>query len=782
MGAADESVAKRPRTHRAPLILGVFMLILIIPMSSADPPTAEIPTGPGSSWFLPETNNLFLNSETGLNRTFPMATGQPAGVRFSRTDSTISPQIVTSSSDPLVNGLSYEGNLTVRLYSALESESDGCRFVNQLPAPADALTSFLVTINAGGVEVGSGETNREVLEYDWRTPAEFLFTLENIEFSLGDGDTIDLEINVRHNCPQAAYLYWNAYAAPSGIVLDGDIYSPELDAQVDFNRVARLELTPLSPWGPEDYLRTRIELVGPHRNWQDAVHRNYEEETHLDHFETPHGSRIGEGNRTIWTWTANGSLGDGIHMVDACIVLRDQDQNEDCHMVGVTRFMAPEVPAPLLSKMFILLFLPLSLLAWLASSLRIGLLPWPGYVVLGLMVMALAGPAMQLPDIENGGVRDETAVPPFSVLQHGGGEGSLSSLMEGNDVLVLGIFEVDSPAAEIQRRDFLNASSVVGEKVAFAQLATGDSVISVDLDRYAALVNGTWPLLMDEPNAGVASLLPSGAADAVVVIDKAGFVSSWATGSMDHNRIVNEVEAASSGSRKTPFDLVSNILFGGLALIPLALLALPREKESAPDAVLVPGAGILGTAAGAALGFGFIALPTILMALILRGGFWVYIETLLAAWMFWHALSMLRKGHIPEVRIGVRRIYNKLPQGFRDWRDEGVFEDDVLLGLWLGWMAFLLDPLLLVQGVASRMMIGVGGIASGFGMLIGFLVMAGICVVIIRGVATIGGPFSRIGGMFSQGARPRLWGAAVLVLAIWNIAVIVAGPLLSRLL
>ena len=761
--------------------MGLILLLLILPSSLGEPPTNEIPAGEGTSWFMPETHHLFLNSTASMGRTYPLGTGEPDGVRFDRTESTVAPRIVTAESLPVIDGTQFSGNVTIRLFAALESDNFGCRVTNPVPnSPIDAMTSFTVRMTAGGAEIGVEETNREVMEFDWQQPHEFTVEFPDVEFMLGPGDVIGLEIDVHHNCLQAGYLFWNAYDAASGIVLEGDLFEPELSARVDLNRVARVELTPISPWGPDDYLATRIELVGPHPDWIDAVHGNHEEAIHLDHFEEPHGTRIGEGNRTVWTWTANGTVGSGIHVVDACIVLRDQDPNEDCHVIGVDRFMSPPEPSPLLPDFYLAILLPVALLAWLGASLRIGLLPWPGYLVLAMMAICSIAPAMALPDIAVGSVRDEAAAPPFTLLAHGGGDVSLSDLMQDNDVLVLGIFEVDSPAAEIQRRDFINASATAGDAVAFAQMATGDEVAAVDLDRYADLVNGSWPLLMDEAGGGVASQLPTGAADSVVVIDKGGFVSVWAAGSMDHNRIVNEAKAAASGSGRTPVDLLSTILFGSFAILPLALLALPREKGTAPDAVLLPGAGLLGTAGAAALGFAMIALPMVACALVLRGSGWVYVEVVLAGWLVWHAFSTMRGGSVPELRWVVSEVHGKLPKGFREWRSLDAFEEDAALGLWLAWLTFLIDPLMLAQGVSARAMTGIPNAFTALAMLAGFLLMSGISILLVRGLAAIAGPFSRIGGMFSQGARPRLWGTLLLVMGVWYFAAIIAGPLYGR--
>ena len=47
--------------------------------------------------------------------------------------------------------------------------------------------------------------------------------------------------------------------------------------------------------------------------------------------------------------------------------------------------------------------------------------------------------------------------PAFNLLTHEGDSIRLNNLLSGNDALVLGVFEVDSPNADQQRKDFLDA-------------------------------------------------------------------------------------------------------------------------------------------------------------------------------------------------------------------------------------------------------------------------------------------------------------------------------------
>ena len=111
------------------------------------------------------------------------------------------------------------------------------------------------------------------------------------------------------------------YDAGSRIILDGDILDPSLEVKIDSNRMARVQFTPLSPWGESDFDWQVMEIVGP-MDWDEMVHGNGDEDQRLDHFETPHTTMVGEANRyckgmvggqaslleSIWSMGASSSL------------------------------------------------------------------------------------------------------------------------------------------------------------------------------------------------------------------------------------------------------------------------------------------------------------------------------------------------------------------------------------------------------------------------------------------------------------------------------------------
>ena len=168
-------------------------------------------------------------------------------------------------------------------------------------------------------------------------------------------------------------------------------------------------------------------------------------------------------------------------------------------------------------------------------------------------------PATSLPEIDIGEVRDESAAPAFNLLSHSGTSYSINDLLQGNDALVLGVFETDSPNAEQQRKSFLNSIETT-ESIAFAQLATGEDVRAIDIDEHASKVNGSWPILLDQKGAGIASQFPSGASDSILIIDKAGFVSEWVSGSVGSDSIIEMVESAGTGSGRSAIDLFMGCL------------------------------------------------------------------------------------------------------------------------------------------------------------------------------------------------------------------------------
>ena len=773
------------RTARAGILIALATLLTVtstsLMVNAQDVMEAE---GPGIEWTLPDTHMLYLKGteeQPFLDRNWTTNTGQPLGrAEFTKTSSALNPNLIDIQSAPLAESFRFEGNITVRLFASLDSTNDGCRLTNVLPGSAGAETSFSVTLSLGSsVVIENAQTNSLPMEESYLSAHEFTVQALDVNVSLASGDPISLQVDVQHDCLQQGVLWWGTYDATSGIIFDGNVIEPKLEYSIDSNRMARVEFTPISPWGPGDFDGQVLEIVGP-LDWDEMVHGFGKEDQRLEHFETPHGTRTGEGNRTILTWSSEKPLMPGRYMIDACFTVTDQNPGELCDAIGVLRFEIPQDPKPMLSSMWAAVVVPLGIIAWIGVSMREAMLPIQTYAILLLLAIAALGPAMHLPDIDSNAPREEGAAPSFALLSHDGELVKLPELLKGSDAVVVGLFRTGSPNAIRQFDDFRGTEIISESDIAFIQIATGEGVQSVDLDTYSLTLNESWPLLMDEADAAVGKAFPSGATDAVIIIDSAGFVTDWQPGTMSALEIDEAVSSASRGSGNNPLSLFSVII--GTALLPLAVLAMPRDRElELPEESLFPGAGALMTAAGAAAGFGLWALPVALMAAFGLGAFWIWVELLLAVVLVYHGMSVLLHGKIAEAERLITVTYSRLPDGFRAWRDRASFAEDVYLGLWLAWLLWLRTPVLIPQGVGAVARSDILGILLSVLAMLGFLVAAGIVVNIARFVALLPGNLSRVFGWLSVGIRPRAWGLASAILGTWVVLALLVGPVMGSL-
>ena len=773
----------RANGSRTGVLLALAMLLVMTSASSmANAQDYDETEGPGIDWTLPDSHMLYLKGteeQPFLDRNWTTNTGQPLGkAEFTKTSSALNPNLIDIQSAPLTESFRFEGNITVRLFASLDSTNDGCRLTNVLPGAAGAETSFEVTLSLGSTLVlDNAQTNSLAMEESYLSAHEFTVEALDVNVSLSPGDLVSLQVDVQHDCLQQGILWWGTYDAISGIIFEGDVIDPQLDYSIDSNRMVRVEFTPISPWGAEDFEGQVLEIVGP-LDWDEMVHGFGKEDQRLEHFEIPHGTRTGEANRTIFTWSSEKPLGPGRYMIDACFTVTDQDPGELCDTVGVLRFEVLEDPKPMLASMWAAIVVPLGIIAWIGASMREAMLPIQTYAILLLLAITALGPAMHLPDIDSNAPREEGAAPSFALLSHDGELVKLSDLLPGHDAVVVGLFRTGSPNAVRQFDDLRGAQIISDSEIAFIQIATGEGVQSVDLDTYSLTLNETWPLLMDEADAAVGKAFPSGATDAVIVIDSAGFVTDWQPGTMSALEIDEAVSSASRGSGNNPLSLFSIII--STAVLPLVVLAMPRDREfKLPDEPLFPGAGSIMTAVAAAVGFGIWALPVALMAALGLGAFWIWIELLLAVVMVYHGLSVLLHGRISEVESMASAAYSRLPEGFRAWRDRASFTEDAYLGLWLAWLLWLRTPALIPQGVGAVARSDLLGIPLSVLAMLAFLIAAGIIVNLARLIALAPGKVSRVFGWLSAGIRPRAWGLATAILGAWVAIALFVGPVLG---
>ena len=140
---------------------------------------------------------------------------------------------------------------------------------------------------------------------------------------------------------------------------------------------------------------------------------------------------------------------------------------------------------------------------------------------------------------------------------------------------------------------------------------------------------------------------------------------------------------------------------------------------------------------------------------------------------------MLIWQRLPEVDWISKQVYKRLPDDYRAWRSEEMWTWDSRMGHWLAWMSWLAMPTLIGQGVGSRIAAGGFGFVMGPIMLVAFILIAGFLALLIRLVASWGGPISRFAGTLTRPFAVRSWGAMNLGIVIWMTLWYVFGPLLG---
>ena len=140
------------------------------------------------------------------------------------------------------------------------------------------------------------------------------------------------------------------------------------------------------------------------------------------------------------------------------------------------------------------------------------------------------------------------------------------------------------------------------------------------------------------------------------------------------------IETAGSGGGRTPLEMMQ--LSSILVFLPLLILGLPRERIDAPETVMIPAAGWLGTAGAAAIGFAIWAIPVAILS-VFGAMLWSWVQAILIGWLIWQTFAMLIWQRLPEVDWISNRIYKFLPDDYRAWRSIEMWTWDSRMGHWL---------------------------------------------------------------------------------------------------
>ena len=631
----------------------------------------------------------------------------------------------------------------------------------------DSSTSLYYSVIVNGSELYSAEVTQTLDTSAEADAMNFSGDIQNVTLSMEPGDTITLSLSVEHRClGTQARVQWGGFEQNSGgIVMEGVLYEPEARMLVDASRLAHVELEHRLPWGLEDLRDEKWEIWGPLMSTEKTIRDGeYLVETSAGRIRM---TRDLGGNNSVYTWSGAKPLPIGEMNLQFCLRTVAGDLNSDCHAEGILRF---EVKGPdegfASAAIWLTLTTLLALLGYVANAFRNGLmLPLP---ILGALV-ALA--LLTLPtvfDQPNLGadaiILDNTKILDADLTRPDGSSTSVSDLLAGNEALIIGLVLPGSEQILTQANEFNRSIDQLGDRVNVIHIVTGEDARMSDVLSLAAATNATWNVYLDEDSVFSTSL-PTGASDAVVVVDPGMHVTFSQTSSAAMLDIVEAVDGITSGG-PTSFASYFGLLFGpGLFLF---LLALPREEWTAPEEPLPPGllwgSIILAGGAGALM----VNLPALLLTLLPVGMTVRFLlDIVMMVWMLEMCFFTARRGAPYEADLLGRLLHRSFPKAFRDWRDPIDMDRDVLLGIWMGWFGWLAFPHLYPQAVASSALAG----GSGLGMAVFFLFLftfsAGFVVLLLRIVSSWGGPFSRLFGKFGGEVFAQFVGWILTPIALW---------------
>ena len=163
-----------------------------------------------------------------------------------------------------------------------------------------------------------------------------------------------------------------------------------------------------------------------------------------------------------------------------------------------------------------------------------------------------------------------------------------------------------------------------------------------------------------------------------------------------------------------------------------------------------------------------INLPALLLTLIPLGITARFVLDLaMMAWLLEMCFFTARRGAPYEADALGGLLHRLFPKAFQSWRDPVDMKRDALLGVWLGWFGWLTFPHLFPQTVGATALAGGTGWAMAVMLLLLVTLSAGFVVLLLRIVASWGGPFSRLFGKFGGEVFAQFVGWVLTPMAVW---------------
>jgi hypothetical protein len=644
---------------------------------------------------------------------------------------------------------------------------------------AQCRTSNPVTIDTQ-IQIGDFSFFSTVTEFVFESSADahnMSSEVQMANITAREGDVITYSMSASTNCPSNINIEWGGSNEFSGgITIQGNLFAPEVEITIDDSKIAHIQLVATLPWGfadlDQDY--TSMNIYGP---LQPDEKRVYDDDMRSEGFTatSPYVERNDDMGRPSKVFTGVNEIPAGDNVLIVCLKTIDSGINgiagKNCDHEGLIRFNVEEDSDPIASA-FLWLSISgfIAVIAYLFVLIRQGImLPLPLIGALIVMALLMIPLASDIPDL--GGeeiVAKDVRSPSFLLHQNGNNSVSLDELLDGKEAVIIGITLPASSNAIDQSKQIENAVDRLGDRVSAVQIVTGENVRMDDLDTIAEITNATWPILIDDGESRFAKRMPMGVSDSIVIIDSSGHVTYSSSGTASSENIIDAVEDIGVGGQQSVLSTLGLFWGPGLAML---LVALPRKSYEAPEEPLAPGSLWGSVAIAGGLGFLMVNLTSLIMAFSpVENEFRTWVDLALIVWFVSAAIRAAIVGTPWEVRFFAKRLHNLYSKGFRDWREIEDVERDLLIGFWMGWFILLAYPALLPQGVAAVTMVGGFNYVFGPFMLLVHILAAGILTLIIRFVASWGGPISRAFGSFGSGPFSEALGWALIPISVWALA------------
>ena len=606
------------------------------------------------------------------------------------------------------------------------------------------------------------------------SPVNMSTELQVVNISAQQGDVITYSMTASTNCPYNINIDWGGSKEFSGgIVIEGNLFSPEVEVTVDDSKLAHIQLVATLPWGfndlDEDY--TSMNIFGP---VEPDEKRIYDIDMRPEGFTatSEYVDRTDDMGRPAKVFTGKVPLPSGDNVLIVCLKTVDTLVNgiagQNCDHEGIIRFNVEGDEDPIASA-FLWLSISgfVSVIAYLVSLIRKGIiLPLPLIGALIVMAILMIPLASDIPDLGGDNiVADDARAPSFILHQNGNGSVSLDELLDGKEAVIIGITLPASSNAIDQTKQIENAVDRLDGRVSAVQIVTGENVRMDDLGTIAQITNASWPILIDDGESRFAKRMPMGVSDSIVIIDSSGHVTYSASGSTSSENLIKAVDDIGYGGQQSILSTLGMFWGPGLAML---LVALPRGKFEPSEEVLPPGSLWASITLAGGIGFLMVNFIPMVMALIpSENDFRTWVDIALISWFVTAAIRAAINGTPREISFIARRMHNLYSKAFREWREVEDVERDLLIGFWMGWFIWLANPAILTQGVVALTL--TGGINYLFGpiMLIVHILTAGVLTLIIRFVASWGGSLSRAFGSFGSGPFSEALGWALIPISIW---------------